>query len=43
MYTNGQTAGTATFPNGIAAKGQYFAGFLPITDIRKLHREKIST
>lgn len=27
VYTNGQTAGTATFPNGLAAKGQYFAGF----------------
>ncbi|WP_431608887.1 fibronectin type III domain-containing protein [Chryseobacterium sp. 'Rf worker isolate 10'] len=27
VYTNGQTAGTAAFPNGLAAKGQYFAGF----------------
>ncbi|WP_449398818.1 hypothetical protein [Chryseobacterium wanjuense] len=27
VYTNGQTAGTANFPNGIANKGQYFAGF----------------
>lgn len=27
VYTNGQTAGTANFPNGIATKGQYFAGF----------------
>ena len=26
-YTNGQTAGTATFLNGISTKGQYFAGF----------------
>ncbi len=26
-YTNGQTSGTVTFPNGIANKGQYFAGF----------------
>nr|WP_314497316.1 fibronectin type III domain-containing protein [uncultured Chryseobacterium sp.] len=27
VYTNGQTSGVATFPNGLAAKGQYFAGF----------------
>lgn len=27
LYTNGQTAGTAVFPNGLANKGQYFAGF----------------
>ncbi|MDQ1095825.1 MULTISPECIES: fibronectin type III domain-containing protein [Chryseobacterium] len=27
IYTNGQTAGTAAFTNGIAAKGQYFAGY----------------
>ena len=27
VYTNGQTSGVATFPNGLATKGQYFAGF----------------
>lgn len=27
LYTNGQTAGTASFNNGLATKGQYFAGF----------------
>ncbi|MGG5210368.1 fibronectin type III domain-containing protein [Chryseobacterium sp. MIQD13] len=27
LYTNGQTAGTAVFPNGLVNKGQYFAGF----------------
>ncbi len=27
VYTNGQTAGTATFNNGLPNKGQYFAGF----------------
>ncbi len=27
IYTNGQTAGTATFNNGLPNKGQYFAGF----------------
>ncbi|KMQ59981.1 metallophosphoesterase [Chryseobacterium angstadtii] len=27
LYTNGQTAGTAVFTNGLANKGQYFAGF----------------
>ncbi len=26
-YTNGQTSGTANFNTGLAAKGQYFAGF----------------
>lgn len=27
IYTNGQTAGTVTFNNGLPNKGQYFAGF----------------
>ncbi|WP_153399486.1 fibronectin type III domain-containing protein [Chryseobacterium vaccae] len=27
VYTNGQTAGTALFSNGLPNKGQYFAGF----------------
>lgn len=27
IYTTGQTAGTVTFNNGLANKGQYFAGF----------------
>ncbi|MEG1669371.1 metallophosphoesterase family protein, partial [Chryseobacterium sp.] len=27
VYTNGQTSGVATFTNGLATKGQYFAGF----------------
>ncbi|WP_300688056.1 fibronectin type III domain-containing protein [Chryseobacterium sp.] len=27
LYTTGQTAGTVTFNNGLANKGQYFAGF----------------
>lgn len=27
IYTNGQTSGIANFPNGLATKGQYFAGF----------------
>lgn len=27
VYTNGQTSGIANFPNGLATKGQYFAGF----------------